>query len=343
MCSSTDATAGGSSSLASQRLMVSSPGQPAGVDRPDTRSDNGRMRDTDSIRARFVRALPEALRQLLTDAQVDQVVDRIVSALAEARAEIPALGVAAGDVAERVAAALADVATAREAVAVLGRLHLADLALAEACVVQDRAALDALDARIRQLEPALARTGLAAATIDEALQQLRVRLVTDDSGRRRIADYSGRGELAGWLRVSALRLASNLRREVHRETGLGPALAASLPAGDDNPRSLQLKQLCAEQVAPALAAAFADLTARERNLIRQHHVDGLRIGELAELYAVHRVTMARWLEAARAGLIAGFRTRLEQDLGLAPAEISSVLEFVHSRIELSVRSALATR
>jgi RNA polymerase sigma-70 factor (ECF subfamily) len=134
-----------------------------------------------------------------------------------------------------------------------------------------------------------------------------------------------------------------MRRKVHREVPLGAALANHLPATAKDPQSERLQALCAEKLEPFVAEAFAALSPRERSLLRQHYLDGLLIGALAEHYRVHRVTVARWLEGARQTVIKHLRATLERELELSKSDISSLLELVYSRIDLSVTRLLAER
>src|SRR5262249_12507693 len=93
-------------------------------------------------------------------------------------------------------------------------LHGSDLYLACACASGDEQALAAFERRyIAEVPAFLARTGPSASLIGDVRQRLRERLfVAVDGKRTKICEYSGRGPLASWLRVVALRAAANLRR-----------------------------------------------------------------------------------------------------------------------------------
>ena len=97
-----------------------------------------------------------------------------------------------------------------------------DLDFARACARGDVDALAAFETRfIPPLRKSLLTRGLDAATVDEALQLLRVKLfVPSEERSARIEDYSGQGTLLAWLRVAALRTALNMLRERKGSVGL---------------------------------------------------------------------------------------------------------------------------
>ena len=96
----------------------------------------------------------------------------------------------------------------------LGALHATDLYLACACVHGDRSALEALDVHfLSRIDHHVLPVEKTVQFVDDVRQRMREELLL--AGKRpvgKIADYSGRGPLAGWLRVVAVRTALNLRR-----------------------------------------------------------------------------------------------------------------------------------
>jgi RNA polymerase sigma-70 factor (ECF subfamily) len=90
----------------------------------------------------------------------------------------------------------------------------------------------------------------------------------------------------------------------------------------------------------AFATALADLPRRERTILRQYHVDGLSIDELARLHGIHRATSARWIAAARADLVQRVRGHLRAALSLDDRELDSVIGLVRSRLDLSLSRLL---
>ena len=223
----------------------------------------------------------------------------------------------------------------------------ADLYLAAACAEGDAVAVARVDAMLPGVvRPALARLGLPESDDDEIVQRVRVALmVAGENGARGIAGYSGRGDLRAYLRAVAVRLAlKRLERESGVPRGGAPADAdevlAMLPAVEDSPETRLLKERCRGEVRSAFDLALASLSPRERTVLRQHYVDGLTIDQLARLHRVHRATCARWIEAARAGLLRRVRRRLREAVGLDERELDSVIGLVRSQLDLSLSRLL---
>jgi RNA polymerase sigma-70 factor (ECF subfamily) len=93
----------------------------------------------------------------------------------------------------------------------------------------------------------------------------------------------------------------------------------------------------APQVRSSFAHAMTELTPRQRNVLRQYHIDGLTIDQLAVLYKINRATAARWVAGARLALVTATRDRLVAELALEPHEVDSVIRLVRSQLSLSVR------
>jgi RNA polymerase sigma-70 factor (ECF subfamily) len=214
--------------------------------------------------------------------------------------------------------------------------HAASLYLACACARGDAAAVAALDgAYFDGVRAAIGRVARSASAADEAVQLLREKLfVTDGSRERGIAGYAGRGDLRGWLRVAATRVALGMlrgRRPDHDDAELDRIATA----GPD-PEMAVLRQRYAAQANEAIRTAFAALDPRERNLLRQHFVDGLGIDELGRLYGVHRATAARWLEKARETLEKRTRARLAKELAVSAETLDSIVRMLHSDLHISL-------
>lgn len=220
----------------------------------------------------------------------------------------------------------------------------ADLALAAACIAGEPAALATFDEQLPAIiRPALARLGVPACDDDEIIQRTRVALLApDEDGHRGLSGYTGRGELRAYIRSVAVRIA--LKR-MQRETAPGSEdpgeLLGMFPDGADTPDVGLLKQRYRDDLRRAFAESFAELTARERTLLRQHYVDGLSIDALAPLHQAHRATCARWIEAARVKVLRGVRQRLRVALGLDDADLDRAVELVRSQLELSLSRHLA--
>ena len=221
-----------------------------------------------------------------------------------------------------------------------------ELYLVCACLAGDGQALAAFDRRyLAQLAGFLHRIDASAPFVEEVRQILRVRLLVDDGERApRLADYTGRGALASWLRVVAIRAALDLKRaRIDRPCDDAEIEAlAGAPARQD-PEMDYIRTRYAAEFRAAIGTAMTELEPRERTLLRLGLVDGLTADQIAGVYGVHRVTVARWLAAAREHLAGRCQRRLEERLHLGPTELRSLLGLVRSQLDLSVRRLLSVR
>jgi RNA polymerase sigma-70 factor (ECF subfamily) len=222
-------------------------------------------------------------------------------------------------------------------------LHAADLWLCQACAAGDAAALRAFDQQyLTPLVGALGKLGLSADQRDEVAQQLRERLLVAAGGEPpRIAEFSGRADLRTWVRTAAVRAGIDLLRR-RREVALDDEdELEALPVGGDDPELSYLKEHYRGELRAAVAEALAQLPARDRLLLRYHHVDRLGVEKLGALYQVHHATAARWLHAARERLAVEVQRLLGQRLGMSRSELRSVARLVESQLDLSLRRLLA--
>jgi RNA polymerase sigma-70 factor (ECF subfamily) len=204
------------------------------------------------------------------------------------------------------------------------------------------AALGAPGAREAFVHAYLARVGEyvgrvdgSAAFADEVRQELATRLlvVAEDGRPGKLAAYTGRGPLAGFVRVSAVRVAQNKKRGKRLDVleDVGPR--APVATGAD-PELAYLKERYAHEFAGAFRATLATLSPEQREVLRLHYIDGLSIDEVGARCAVSRATAARWLAKARERVLRETERRLKERLGASVASPASVIGLARSRIDL---------
>jgi RNA polymerase sigma-70 factor (ECF subfamily) len=208
--------------------------------------------------------------------------------------------------------------------------HALDVALACALAAGDRGALEVFE---RELVPdirgALVRQARSPDLVDDALQQMREKLLVG----RRVLEYRGRGALAAWVQIVAIRELLMLQRKTQREAPSDdePLLVVVV---ESDPTLALTKQTYRDAFADAFRGALAELTPRDRALLRLCFVEGAGTEHLARLYQVHRVTMFRWLTDARGALLDAIRKGLIARAGIAPDEVDSVLRAAASSLDI---------
>ena len=236
----------------------------------------------------------------------------------------------------------------------IGALRVSDLYLACACGTGDaraiaqfeRTLLAKVGGCVRLLDP-------APDFVDKVRQQLRMRLfvaTANDAGPK-ILDYLGRGSLEGWLRVTATRLALNLKRSRKRAPD-GPArepiadldrcVDMAAPRGGD-PEIQMLRAQHRELFRDAFRVTLLDLSPEERAVLRMHYLDGLTIDEICTGYRVHRSTVARWIERARQRVLQETMRRMKTRDNASDSSICGAGSLLQSDFEVSAERLLSTK
>ena len=216
----------------------------------------------------------------------------------------------------------------------LHALHAADLYLACGCVCGDPAAIAAFQhTLVADLDERIVRA--AVDRLDEVRQLVIEKALVSDGGPPRIVGYRGRGPLHAWVRVTAARIAIDLHRAKPVERSLAEASLDAVADGAADPELAHLKTTYRAELKHSIEVAAAQLSVRERNLLRHSLLDGLTIDDLAARYRVHRATAARWLVSAREALGAGTKRDLTARLGLRGEELISLMRVVESQLEIS--------
>ena len=188
------------------------------------------------------------------------------------------------------------------------------------------------------IREALRAAGVADADRDDALQQVWTRMfaVREDEPPT-VLRYVGHGDLAGLLKVSAVRIALNRARDGQR---LAPEHAAAAIADGMDVELATIERRYQSDFKAAFEAAVAKLTTEDRNLLRMHILDGLSIDRLAALQGIHRSTAARRIAKAREQVATGVRDELVAQLG-ETGPVQSLLRVVRSGLDLSLSRVLA--
>jgi len=200
--------------------------------------------------------------------------------------------------------------------AALASLHVSDLFLAWACSQGDRRALSEFERRM--LAPAgkyVGRFDPSPSFVDDVRQEVREKLFMR---RRRVQEYRGRGPLAAWVRVTAVRAALNMRRG--REAAREPLSLDTSLAGPGDPEIDYLHAISVRDFSEAFHQAIAELPQQEREVLRLHYLEGQDKAEIAARYGVHRTTISRAMARSREMLMHGTRRLIAERLGIELTE-----------------------
>lgn len=227
----------------------------------------------------------------------------------------------------------------------LSRIWVEDLYLAYGCVVGDAAALAAFEqSQGRLMERVCRRYASSESQTDDLKQQLREKLFVSTTRRpARIAEYSGKGYLENWLRVTLVRAAIDERRRLRQADREEPRDGwLEIPASVDFELDF-IKRRYRTAFKQAFESAVGSLSSRERNLLRFQVLRRLTMDQMAALYHVHRATVVRQLAAARAKLLSETRKQLKKQLHLDRDEFVSLMRLLQSQLDVSLHRLLQSQ
>jgi RNA polymerase sigma-70 factor (ECF subfamily) len=209
-----------------------------------------------------------------------------------------------------------------------------ELYLTCACAAGDAAAIALFERSLfPEVDAAARRARADAAIAGDARQELARSLFTGD--RPGVATFRGRGDLRGWMRVTAMHQVLKLMKQRRREVLVDDErfLDALCP-----PEDPELGHLRGQFRGPLIAAfhrAVASLSDEHRALLRLQ-LDGITIDQLAAQRGIHRATAARWLAEARRAVRDATGRELAALLGAGTAEAESIIRLASSRLDVSL-------
>jgi len=221
--------------------------------------------------------------------------------------------------------------------AALAALAIDDLYLAFACAQNNSAALRAFERDLeRELRAAFEKLRVPPDRRDDSRQQLWEKLFVGPP-RPRILEYSGRGRLRFWFRVTVLRgLLDEIRSQKRSRETPDEDLLLGAASADPDPEIEHLKRLYRHQFNTVFEEAVRALRPEDRNVLRSYYTQKMTIDQIAAAFGIHRATAARRVNASRDSLLKETRRRLSEKLSLSSRELDSVFRLIESRLDISV-------
>ena len=235
-----------------------------------------------------------------------------------------------------------------------------DLCLIIACERGDEKAWTDLVERFTTTVRSAARSASANEDAAEDLAQsiwaelygLRVK----DDGRRasKLAYYSGRGSLAGWLRAVVAQLSVDTFRKqsklvqteedaeldrLARDAHIGET-STFAAAGVQNPEQSLSNRFAHENLQQALTEAVGELAAEDRLLVKLYYFDNLRLREAGVVLGVHEATASRRLTRIQTDLRKRVSQILVDERGWTKAEAERSFAEVAQHLETDLEALI---
>jgi RNA polymerase sigma-70 factor, ECF subfamily len=221
-------------------------------------------------------------------------------------------------------------------------LRVDELALARACAAGSDPAWEVFMTRYREK---LYLSALRVAREDSAAHELADTLYADlygtstREGQRvsKLASYSGRGSLEGWLRTVLAQEYVNRYRRTKRLVSLDEESEEGIQFRAPEPDPVPLAD---PRLAQATDEALAVLSSEDRMVLAAYYLDGRTLAEIARLLSVHESTISRKLDklakALRKQILAGLGRR-----GMSRRQAEEALEVDVRDLHLDIRRSLA--
>ncbi len=176
----------------------------------------------------------------------------------------------------------------------------------------------------------------------------------DGNKKSKLAYYSGRGSLAGWLRAVVSQLAVDQFRkqskfvqiEEDREFENLANEAAShdnhhFVSHSENPEDLLTKGQTASDVSEALSAAIADLEAEDRLILKLYYFDDLKLKDIAATFGYHEATASRKLTRVQTEIRKGVEKGLRERHGWTDSEVKRHLSETAASLGINLETMFA--
>ena len=165
-----------------------------------------------------------------------------------------------------------------------------------------------------------------------------LRAVADGTKKSKLAYYSGRGSLAGWLRAVVSQLAVDQFRKVSKfvqieedrefenlaneaANGGGPRFGSHT----ENPEDLYSEGRTTADVSAALSWAIAGLEAEDRLILKLYYFDSLKLKDIAATFGYHEATASRKLTRVQSEIRKGVEKNLKTQHGWTDSEVKKYL------------------
>jgi len=249
----------------------------------------------------------------------------------------------------------------KDVVGFIDEIHSDDLCLIVACEKGDEKAWEDLvadfDSVVRSAARKISSNNEDAEDLASSIwaELYGLRQDADGNKKSKLAYYSGRGSLAGWLRAVVSQLAvdqfrkqskyvqieetrefENLAEESSNHTGNNLVVQH-----DQNPEELLSEKQSTADVSAALRTAIDSLEAEDKLILKLYYFDDLKLKDIAATFGYHEATASRKLVRIQTEVRKCVEKELKKHHGWSDGEVKKYLSDAASKLGLSLEKLLA--
>jgi len=181
-----------------------------------------------------------------------------------------------------------------------------------------------------------------------------LRTDADGNKKSKLAYYSGRGSLGGWLRAVVSQLAVDQFRKQSKFVQIEEdrefenlAAEASEQANNgvtshhDDPEALYSNKQTSGDVINALQAAIASLETEDRLIVKLYYFDDLKLKDIAATFGYHEATASRKLTRIQSEIRKGVERSLKNEHGWTDAEVKRHLSETAKNLGIDLETMFA--
>ncbi|CAN5343618.1 hypothetical protein BH10ACI3_BH10ACI3_20710 [soil metagenome] len=181
-----------------------------------------------------------------------------------------------------------------------------------------------------------------------------LRVDADGNKKSKLAYYSGKGSLAGWLRAVVSQLAVDQFRKQSKfvqieEDREFENLANEASQGEnnhfgahtENPEDLLTEKQTESDVSEALSAAIAGLEAEDRLILKLYYFDDLKLKDIAATFGYHEATASRKLTRVQTEIRKGVEKGLRERHGWTDSEVKRHLSETAASLGINLETMFA--
>ena len=176
----------------------------------------------------------------------------------------------------------------------------------------------------------------------------------DGNKKSKLAYYSGRGSLAGWLRAVVSQLAVDQFRKQSKfvqieEDREFEKLANEAAHGDnnyfgsrdDNAEDLLIEKQTSSDVSDALTTAIAELESEDRLILKLYYFDDLKLKDIAATFGYHEATASRKLTRIQTDIRKSVERQLRTRHGWTDSEVKRHLSDTAAKLGIHLETMFA--